>query len=776
MHAKTTVMPLLLLRDVVLFPGETIPVILGGEKSIIALDRALATEGRLFCVAQRDARIEEPKKKDIYRVGTIGIVDQVSRLPDGTVKVLMEGKKRATLVEYLQEEEFVLVKIQEMEEMAGSPTEVEMLMREFQEIIEDFASLTPETPASEIPSVAGLEDPSQLIDAIVAQIDLELSDKQEFLETVVVTQRLAKLLVLLKEQMGALKVETEIQSRVLEQIQKEKKEYILNEQMHAIRRELGENDEFEDELHALENRFRQKKMPEEARHRVARDLERLQSMPPMAEETAVLRNYVDCVLSLPWCEYSRDETDLDKAERILEESHYGLREVKERVLEYLAARSLAPKLRAPILCFVGPPGVGKTSLGKSIATATGREFLRASLGGVRDEADIRGHRRTYIGSMPGRIIQSLRKAELGNPVFLLDEVDKLGTDFRGDPSSALLEVLDPHENYAFNDHYLELVYDLSGILFITTANALDSIPRPLQDRMEIIRIAGYVEPEKLHITKRYLIPKQLEIHGHRQDDLVFTDKALLAIIRRYTREPGVRNLERQIAKVCRKSAREVLAEANKARLRVTTRTVERYLGKPRYRFEVQEGESRLGAAYGMTRTDMGGELLSVEATAMPGKGNLYITGQLGEVMQESAQAALSYVRSRSQTLSLDPNLYQKVDIHVHVPEGDIPKDGPSLGISLATSMASALTGRPVKSDMAMTGEITLQGRVLPVKGIKEKILAVHRGNIRNVFIPKANMKDIPEVPSQVLRHVELTLVESLDEVLDRALLPDHLAR
>jgi len=776
MHPKTTVMPLLLLRDVVLFPGETIPVILGGEKSLIALDRALEKEGRLFCVAQRDARIEEPKKKDIYGVGTIGIVDQVSRLFDGRVKVVMEGKRRATLVEYLQEEEFVLVRIQEMEEMAGSPTEVEMLMREFQEIIEDFARLTPETPANTIPSVVGLEDPSQLIDAIVAQIDLELSDKQEFLETRAVVERLAKLLTLLKRQMGVLKVETEIQSQVLEQIQKEKREYILNEQMHAIRRELGENDEFEDELDALKNRFRQKKMPDEAQHRVARDLERLRSMPPMAAETTVLRNYVDCVLSLPWCEYTTEETDFDKAERILEESHYGLREVKERVIEYLAARALAPKLRAPILCFVGPPGVGKTSLGKSIARATGREFIRASLGGVRDEADIRGHRRTYIGSMPGRIIQSLRKAASGNPVFLLDEVDKLARDFRGDPTSALLEVLDPHENYAFNDHYLELDYDLSGIMFITTANALDNIPRPLQDRMEIIRIAGYIEREKLHIAKRYLIPKQLEIHGHSQEGLVFTDNALLAIIRRYTREAGVRTLERQIAQVCRKSACEVLTKAKKARIRVTARSVEKYLGTPRYRFEVREGESRLGAAYGMTRTDMGGELLSIEATAMPGKGILYITGQLGEVMQESAHAALSYVRSRSKTLSLDPNLYQEVDIHVHVPEGDVPKDGSSLGISLATSMASALTGRPVKSDIAMTGEITLQGRVLPVKGIKEKILAVHRGNIRNVLIPRANIKDIPEVPSQVLRHVELTLVESMDEVLDRALLPDDLAR
>jgi len=772
MTEDLTILPMLPLRDIIIFPHMVVPLFVGRERSINALDEAMNKDKQLFLAAQKDAKIQDPEENDVYPVGTIGSVIQMLRLPDGTVKVLVEGQKRAVLTDYLSKKEIFLVRVRDMEEIDGETTEVEALIRSIQDAFEHFARLNRKIPQDMILSISSIEEPGKLADTIVGHLNLKLPDKQDLLETADKKERLEKLYSLLKSEIEILEVERKIRSRVRKQMEKTQKEYYLNEQMRAIQKELGEKDEFKNEIDELEARLRKKKMTKEANERVKKEIKKLRMMSPMSAEATVVRNYIDWILSLPWHEHTQDEMDIDKAETILNEDHYGLEKVKERILEYLAVRSLVEKMKAPILCFVGPPGVGKTSLGKSIARATGKKFVRASLGGVRDEAEIRGHRRTYIGALPGKIIQYMKKAGSGNPVFLLDEVDKMSTDFRGDPAAALLEVLDPEQNHAFNDHYLDLDYDLSRVMFITTANTLFNIPRPLQDRMEIIRIEGYIETEKLHIAKGFLVPKQLEAHGLSSENVSFTDNAILSIIRRYTREAGVRNLEREIASVCRKMAREIVKQGPDTKIRVTANVLGKYLGVPKYRFGVKEAENRVGLTNGLAWTEMGGELLATEVTVMPGKGKLIITGKLGDVMQESVQAAMSYVRSRAALLNLDKDFYHKVDVHVHIPEGAIPKDGPSAGITVATSIASALTRRPARSDLAMTGEITLRGRVLPIGGLKEKALAAHRADIETVLIPAENEKDIREVPAQVQKKVKLVLVEHMDEVLNRALLPD----
>jgi ATP-dependent Lon protease len=769
---ELTILPMLPLRDIIIFPHMVVPLFVGRERSINALDEAMNKDKRLFLAAQKDAKIQDPDEKDVYRVGTIGSVIQMLRLPDGTVKVLVEGQRRAVLTDYLSKKEIFLVRVRPLEEIDGEKTEVEALIRSIQDAFEHFARLNRKIPQDMIQSISSIEEPGKLADTIVGHLNLKLPDKQDLLETRDKKERLEKLYALLKSEIEILEVERKIRSRVRKQMEKTQKEYYLNEQMRAIQKELGEKDEFKNEIDELEARLRKKKMSKEGSERVKKEIKKLRMMSPMSAEATVVRNYIDWILSLPWYEYTQDEMDIDKAETILNEDHYGLEKVKERILEYLAVRSLVEKMKAPILCFVGPPGVGKTSLGKSIARATGRKFVRASLGGVRDEAEIRGHRRTYIGALPGKIIQYMKKAGSGNPVFLLDEVDKMSTDFRGDPAAALLEVLDPEQNHAFNDHYLDLDYDLSRVMFITTANTLYNIPRPLQDRMEIIRIEGYIETEKLQIANGFLIPKQFEAHGLSAQTVGFTENSILTIIRRYTREAGVRNLEREIASVCRKMAREIVKKGRETKIRVTTNMLSKYLGVPKYRFGVKEAENRIGLTNGLAWTENGGELLTTEVTVMPGKGKLIITGKLGDVMQESVQAAMSYVRSRADMLNLEKDFYHKVDIHVHIPEGAIPKDGPSAGITVATSIASALTRRPARSDIAMTGEITLRGRVLPIGGLKEKALAAHRADIDTVLIPAENEKDIREVPPQVLKKVKLVLVEHMDEVLNRTLLPD----
>ena len=766
------IIPMLPLRDIVIFPHMVVPLLVGRKRSINALEEAMGKDKKLFLAAQKDAKIREPEEKDIYTVGTIGSVIQLSRLADGTAKAVLEGGERAALVENLSTKELFQVRVQEMEELEGNPIEVEALIRTIRDALEQWARLIRKTPQDMGLSLSSIEDPGKLADTVVAHLDLKLPDKQDILETRDKRERLEKVFRLLKSEIEILGLEHKIHTRVHKQIGEGQKEYFLNEQIRAIQKELGEKDEFKSEIDELEARRRKKKMSKEAHEKVKKEIKRLSTMSPMSPEGTVARNYIDWILSLPWYEYTQEEMDIEKAERILEEDHYGLKKVKERILEYLAVRALVDRMKAPILCFVGPPGVGKTSLGKSIARATGRKFVRISLGGVRDEAEIRGHRRTYVGALPGKVIQNMKKAGSGNPVYLMDEVDKMSTDFSGDPASALLEVLDPEQNHAFNDHYLDLDYDLSKVMFITTANTLYNIPRALQDRMEIIRIEGYIETEKLHIAKGFLVPKQLQVHGLAAEYISFTDNAVLTIIRRYTKEAGVRTLEREIASVYRKVARHVVKRGKDTRIKITAATLEKYLGVPKYRFGVKEDENLVGLTNGLAWTEMGGELLATEATVVPGKGELIITGKLGEVMQESARAAMSYVRSRAGVLGLSPDFYHKVDIHVHIPEGAVPKDGPSAGITIATSIASALTRRPVRSNLAMTGEITLRARILPIDGLKEKVLAAHRGHIHTVLIPKDNERDIKEVPPRVLKRVKLILVEHMDEVLDQALLPE----
>src|SRR5690348_1770712 len=764
------VVPLLPLRELIVFPHEVYPIFVGRQKSIKALEASESSKRPILLVAQKDAKVADPQPGDLYAVGTLGVVVQLLRLPDGTVKALLEGKKRARILKYVAQDDFFQVECEEIDEVCDRTTEVEALIRSVTSTFDNYVRLNKKIPPEMVTSIAAVDDPAFLADKLVGHLSIKLEDKQALLETTNPAERLEKILGYMRSELDILEVEKRIRSRVKKQMEKTQKEYYLNEQMRAIQKELGEKDEFKNEIQELEEKLRQKKMPAEAREKCEREIKKLKMMSPMSAEATVVRNYLDWFLALPWFEYTEDKLDIKEAERILEEDHYGLDKVKQRILEYLAVQTLVGQIKGPILCLVGPPGVGKTSLGKSIARATGRKFVRVSLGGVRDEAEIRGHRRTYIGALPGKIIQSMKRAGSGNPVFLLDEVDKMSTDFRGDPSSALLEVLHPEQNSTFNDHYLDVDYDLSKVMFVTTANTLERIPRPLQDRMEIIRIAGYTELEKLNIAKRYLVPKQREANGLQEENIVLSDSALMSIIRHYTKEAGVRNLEREIAGVCRKVAVEVVKKDRNSKIRVSAKSLATYLGPPRYRYGKAEVEHKIGVATGLAWTDLGGELLATEVQVMPGKGKLLITGRLGEVMQESAQAAMSYVRSRAEELGLERDFYQKIDVHIHIPEGAIPKDGPSAGITMATALVSALTRIPVRHDLAMTGEVTLRGNVLPIGGLKEKVLAAHRGGIKKVLIPVENEKDIREIPAVILKSIEIELVEHMDQVLRKALM------
>jgi len=749
-----------------------VPLFVGRQRSIKALEEATQKQSLIFLSSQKDAKTNDPTEEDIYKIGTLGAVVQMLKLPDGTVKVLIEGKRRAKVARFIANPDFFLVDVEDAPEVIERNTEVEALVREVHTTFENYVKLKKKIPPEMVMSVSSIDEPGRLADTIVAHLGIKLEDRQNLLETINAAERLEKVLGHMRAEIEILEVERRIRSRVKKQMERSQKEYYLNEQMRAIQKELGEKDEFKNEIQEIEEKLKQKKLSAEAKDKVEKELKKLKMMSPMSAEATVVRNYIDWIISLPWNDFTDDKLDINEAERVLEDDHYGLEKVKERILEYLAVQSLVGKIKGPILCLVGPPGVGKTSLGRSIARATGRKFVRVSLGGVRDEAEIRGHRRTYIGALPGKIIQSMKKAGSSNPVFLMDEIDKMSTDFRGDPSSALLEVLDPEQNTSFNDHYLDLDYDLSKVMFITTANTLDRIPRPLQDRMEIIRIAGYTELEKLSIAKKYLLDKQKEANGLTADNLVFTDNAILGVVRHYTKEAGVRSLEREIAAICRKVAVEVVRRDRNAHIQVGSKSLHKYLGPVKFRYGKAETEVKIGVTTGLAWTELGGELLATEVTIMPGKGQLIITGKLGDVMQESAQAAMSYVRSRATELGLAKDFYQKLDVHIHVPEGAIPKDGPSAGITMATSLVSALMKLPVHNDLAMTGEITLRGTVLPIGGLKEKVLAAHRAGIKKVLIPAENEKDIEEIPATVLKTVELELVSHMDQVLKKALVLD----
>ena len=772
---KARVLPLLPLRDIIVFPHMVVPLFVGREKSIAALDEAMKQNNEILLAAQKKAKTNDPAAEDIFMVGTLGTIIHpgVVRLPDGTVKVLVEGKRRARIRRFVGSEQFFQVEIEEIEEDNERTVEIEALVRTVHGVFESYVKLNKRIPPEMLMSVATIDDPARLADTIVAHLSLKLNDKQAILEMESPAKRLEKLYELMQGEIEILQVEKKIRTRVKKQMEKTQKEYYLNEQMQAIQKELGERDEFKTEIQELEEKIKQKKMSKEATLRSNKELKKLKMMSPMSAEATVVRNYIDWILSLPWAEVTKDKMDIVEAERVLHEDHYGLRKVKERVLEYLAVQALVKKLKGPILCLVGPPGVGKTSLAKSIARCTGRRFVRLSLGGVRDEAEIRGHRRTYIGALPGKIIQSLKKAGSSNPVFLLDEVDKMSTDFRGDPSSALLEVLDPEQNHAFSDHYLDLDYDLSKVMFICTANTLHGIPLPLQDRLEVIRLSGYTEPEKLAIARRYLVPKQTEANGLKDVDVKFTKRALRAIVHKYTKEAGVRNLERDLSAVSRKIAKDVLKNGKDRKIVVTEKSLSKFLGVPRHRFGMAELTDQIGLVTGLAWTELGGELLTTEVTLMPGKGKLIITGKLGEVMQESAQAAMSYVRSRAERFGIDKKFNETIDLHIHVPEGAIPKDGPSAGITMTTALISALAKIPVRRDLAMTGEITLRGRVLPIGGLKEKAMAAHRGGIRIILIPSENKKDVREIPRKVREELQIIPVEHMDEVLRLALVLEH---
>ena len=764
--------PLLPLRDIVIFPNMVAPLFVGREKSIKALEYAMGQDKTIFLATQRKAKTDTPSEKDIFRTGAVAAILQLLRLPDGTVKALVEGKKRGGIVKFMPNPDFFMVQVDEIPEEIEKDVQIEALMRSTVQAFEKYAKLNKKISQEMVLSVSSLEEPGRLADTIASHMPFKIEYKQNLLEAIPHLKRLELLYAYISGEIEIIQTEQRIKGRVKKQMEKTQREYYLNEQMRAIQKEMGEKDDFRNELAELQKRIKRKRMSREAASKVRAEFKKLKLMSPMSAEATVVRNYIDWLLSLPWYDRTKDKLDIDAASQILEEDHYGLEKPKERILEYLAVQALVKKIKGPILCFVGPPGVGKTSLSKSIARALGRNFIRLSLGGVRDEAEIRGHRRTYIGALPGKIVQSLRKAKSNNPVFCLDEVDKMSMDFRGDPSAALLEVLDPEQNFAFNDHYLDVDYDLSEVLFITTANTLFTIPPALQDRMEIIRLPGYTEFDKLNIAKQFLVKKQSEANGLKPENIYFSDGAIYEIIRRYTREAGVRNLEREIASVCRKVAKEVVKQGPDTRIRITEPSIAKYLGVAKFHYGRTEEKDEIGLATGLAWTEVGGELLGIEAATMPGKGGLTITGKLGEVMQESAQAALTYVRSRASALELNPNFYKKLDIHVHVPEGAIPKDGPSAGITMATAIASALIKVPVHKDLAMTGEITLRGRVLPIGGLKEKVLAAHRGLVKRVLIPKENAKDIKEIPGKILKEVDLVLVEHMDEVLKYALVVD----
>ena len=769
-NEKVTVTPLLPLRDVVVFPHMIVPLFVGRDRSVNALESAMKHEKAIFMAAQKNAQKDDPKEEDIYSIGTLGTIIQLLRLPDNTVKVLVEGKSRARIRNYITDDDFFVVEAEEYgEEKAERTPKIEALMRSVIETFESYAKVGKKIPQELIGTVSAIDEPERLADIVSSHLNVKLEEKQKLLEIPTVEERLERIYGLMLSEIEILEIEERIKRRVKKQMEKTQKDYYLNEQMRAIQKEMGEKDDFKGEIEELEKRLKAKNLSEEASKKVKHEIKKLKMMAPMSAEATVVRNYIDWILDLPWSEKTENKNTLKESEAILEEDHYGLKKVKERILEYLAVQSLVEKNKASILCLVGPPGVGKTSIAKSIARATNRKFVRLSLGGLRDEAEIRGHRRTYIGALPGKIIQLLKKAGASNPVLCLDEIDKLSSDFRGDPASALLEVLDPEQNNAFNDNYLEVDYDLSDVMFITTANVLHTIPAPLQDRMEVIRIAGYTEPEKMNIAKRFLVAKEMEANGLKSENISFTDGALLTIIRQYTREAGVRNLEREIASICRKVAKEIVTSGNQGQIKINSKNVHKYLGIPKFRHGEAEGKNAVGLTIGLAWTEFGGELLPIEVSIMRGTGKLTLTGKLGDVMQESAQAAFTYVRSRSDEFGLPENFYKDMDVHVHVPEGAIQKDGPSAGIAIATSIASALTKREVRGDLAMTGEITLRGRVLPIGGLKEKILAAHRANLKVVIIPKDNEKDLVDIPPNVLKAVEIVLVENVDDVLQVAL-------
>ncbi len=765
--------PLMPLRDIVLFPGMVAPLVVGRKKSIMALEAAMENRSLIFLVTQKDARVDEPEQDHLYSLGTLASVMQLLRLPDGTIKALVEGKRRAIIVGAFEggsADSLNSVRLVEALDTDIEREDVPAYLRELRKAFDQYTQTNKKLPREVLKSITSLEDPARMVDLITSHIQLRTEEKQSILELVSLPQRIAKVLEVLYREMDLSEMEKDIHAKVKKKMGATQRNYYLSEKMRVIQEEMGQG-EGGDELTELQQAIDKKSLPKAVKEKVAKEFKKLRQMPPMSAETTVVRNYIDAIISLPWKKKSRAKIDIERAEAVLNEDHYGLEKPKERILEYLAVQTQVKKIRGPILCLVGPPGVGKTSVCRSIARAMGREFVRLSLGGVRDEAEIRGHRRTYIGAMPGKIILSMQKAGVINPVFCLDEVDKMSVDFRGDPSAALLEVLDPEQNYAFNDHYLDVDYDLSEIFFITTANNLHGIPAPLQDRMEIIQLSGYTEEEKLHIGLDFLLPKQLEANGFKPDEITLNDKAILEIVRRYTREAGVRSLERTIASVCRKVARERLKNKEpKKKYRISPQAIERYLGVPKYRFGLAEEHDEIGLTTGMAWTEVGGELLQIESTIMPGSGKLTITGKLGDVMQESAQAAMSYVRSRAMRLGLDADFYQKIDIHVHVPEGAIPKDGPSAGITIATSIVSAILKLPVDRKLAMTGEITLRGRVLPIGGLTEKLLAAKRGNITNVLIPRENERNLRDVPQKIRNSLVIELVDDVDEVLQRALI------
>lgn len=761
--------PLLPLRDIIIFPHMVVPLFVGREKSVKALDYAMGNDKSILLVAQKTAKADNPTSKDIYSTGTMGTILQLLKLPDGTVKALVEGKRRARIKEYVDEDELFMVKVEEIEDSHEGGLEGEALMRSVLRAFEAYVKLNKRVPPEMIMSVGSIEDAGRLADTVATHLMVKLEEKQKLLEIDNPAKRLERLYTLLEEETEILEIEQRVRQRVKKQMERTQKEYYLSEQMKAIQKELGEKDEFKTEIQEFEEKIKTKKLSKEAAKKARGELKKLKLMSPMSAEATVVRNYVDWLTGLPWGYTTEEKKDIQEAERILEEDHYGLKNVKERIIEYLAVRGLVEEMKGPILCLVGPPGVGKTSLAKSVARATGRNFVRVSLGGVKDEAEVRGHRRTYIGSMPGKIVQSVKKAGSSNPLMLLDEVDKMSHDFRGDPASALLEVLDPEQNHTFNDHYLDCDYDLSKVMFITTANSMQGIPYPLLDRMEILRLPGYTEDEKLNIARNFLIPKQLKAHGLAPENVELSNAALLSVARYYTREAGVRNLEREIASILRKVAKEVIKKGRDIKVGVTSKGLGKYLGVTKYRYGKADEKDEVGVAAGLAWTEAGGDLLSIEVALMPGKGKLTITGKLGEVMQESAQAAMTYIRSRAEEMGLEKDFYQKLDIHIHVPEGAIPKDGPSAGITMATAIASALLKIPVRKDVAMTGEITLRGKVLPIGGLKEKILAATRGGIATVIVPKENEKDLKEIPSQITKKVEVLPVEHMDEVLVKAL-------
>lgn len=765
----TARMPLLPLRGLLVYPSMVLHLDVGREKSIKALEQAMVNDNLILLCSQAEVNIEEPDQDDIYKVGTISKIRQMLKLPNGTIRVLVEGLHRAEIISYTDNQEFYEVMARQLPEEEVLGTELHALMRTALSQFENYIRLSKKVSAETLAAVSDIEEPGKLADVITSHLSLKIKDKQEILETLDVKQRLEKLVAILNNEREILELERQISQRVKKQMERTQKEYYLREQMKAIQKELGDKEGRAGEAEELREKLEQTKVPDEVKEKIEKEIDRLEKTPAASAEGGVIRNYIDWLLSLPWEKQTEDDLDIHHAEQILNEDHYGLEKPKERVLEYLAVQKLSKQLKGPILCFVGPPGVGKTSLGKSIARALGREFVRISLGGVRDEAEIRGHRRTYVGAMPGRIIQGMKTAGTKNPVFLLDEIDKMAMDFRGDPASALLEVLDPEQNSTFSDHYIEVPFDLSQVMFVTTANAVHNIPRPLLDRMEVLYIPGYTEIEKMHIAAEYLLPKQKKNHGLNDEDLIVSEDAMLSLIRHYTREAGVRSLEQQVAALCRKTVKRIVSNEVQPPVQIQEADLAEMLGPAKFRYGIAETEDQIGAATGLAWTEAGGETLSIEVTVMPGTGKLTLTGKLGDVMKESAQAAFSYTRAKAKELSIDPDFHQKLDIHIHIPEGAIPKDGPSAGITMATALISELSNVPVSREVGMTGEITLRGKVLPIGGLKEKALAAHRAGLKKIIYPRDNEKDLVEIPDIIKEEITFVPVDHIDQVLAHAL-------